>query len=132
MYRANACPCCRETLSTADSEDIGSSLTTTSFKPNPRRSRSWSFSSSSNVVLFSKSLFSFSSSWFSSSNSATKLSSSVILAFLRSRAVCAATRFFNFLRIMRSSGVRCVSRLRFLGCPSPRSPNLSISMFEAV
>lgn len=126
-----ACSCCRgaHSLSAADSADpvtgltsssldcvrtsTSSSFTSRASRPNLCRS-SW-FSVNNPCDFSRKSSFSIRSFSFSISRSNTCCSSSLILAFFLSRAVWAATRFFNFLLSAFSSGVRCVSRCLFLG-----------------
>lgn len=119
--RTNACPCGRETWGTADSQDIGSSFIVGA---TPRRSLRSVFSSARLSVLFLNSSLSFLNSSFCSSSNLIISSNSFILAFFLSLAVCAATLFFNFLLSILSSGVRWVSRFRFLGNP------LSVSIFS--
>jgi len=92
------------------------------------------FSLDSVLVLALRREFSACSFVFSASISARASSSSDILCFFLSRAVCAATRFFSFLRIIFSSGDKFVSRRRFLVPPTwrpPEDPDPSLSESES-
>lgn len=91
----------------------------------PSRSFNSTFSADSFPVLRRSALFSACNLLFSVSICVNNSSNSSIRAFLRSRAVCAATRFFNFLLIILSSGLRFVSLFLFFGSPLMPSPSVT-------
>jgi len=95
------------------SSSVSASISASETSPSLFLSSWFSFASLSFSCL--KISFSFISSWLASCVIPRVSSMVSRWAFLRSRAVCAATLFFSFLRSIFSSAVRCVSLCRFRG-----------------
>jgi len=114
---------------------IGSSIDSSSLMGECRRCFRSLFSLDRVLVLTLSLAFSACNFLFSASIIASNSSSSLIRCFFLSRAVCAATRFFNFLLINFSSGDRFVNRLLFLvpptTCMPPEDPDPSLSVPES-
>lgn len=117
---------CVTTLTSSSDGFVNGEIGFVDFSASVLNLRSFLFSSIKSLAFSLSNWFSFKSFSFCSFNCLHVSSKSSILTFFRSRALWAAIRFFNFRLIIFSSGVRWVSRWRFLFWP------ILFSLFEPI